>query len=411
MTATSQPTELRPAEGWAIGLVATAVMAVSYVDRQTFAALSPTVCRDLGIGQAAYGALVASFSLAYLLGAPLAGWLLDGFGARRGLVVALFAWSAVSALHALVPGIAALFLLRVALGAAESPSFPGAAQSVQRSLPPKHRSAGFGLLFTGSSVGAMIAAPLAIRLSGLFGWRFAFLGVACVGLAWIPLWFTVTRSPRARAALESGPPAAAPAPMADLVSLAGTPAVLRGLLLIVASAPAVNFLLNWLPKYLVAERGVTQQGLAAYLWVPPIAWDLGAVAFGVIASASGGIVRRGHLALASALCAAIALFPLEPSPWGVTGLACVSMAGGGGVFALLTADMLARVDRSRISSAGGLCAAAQSLAYILANLLIGAVLGAGQSYAAVLVTLGLAVLPGAIAWLSWPVASGGLRPA
>src|SRR5271170_4130274 len=124
---------LSPLRGWAVAMTATLVMAVSYVDRQTLASLSPTVREALHINHAEYGWLTGAFSLAYLAGAPLSGALIDRVGCRIGLVVAVLAWSLVSGLHAIAPTFAALFALRIALGLAESPSFPGAAQAVRRS--------------------------------------------------------------------------------------------------------------------------------------------------------------------------------------------------------------------------------------------------------------------------------------
>src|SRR6185295_16573165 len=129
--------------------------------------------------------------IAYLIGAPPAGWLVDRLGARRGLLWAVLLWSAVAALHALVPGFGVLFALRIALGLAESPSFPGAAQTVQRALPPEERARGFGVLFTGSSFGAMLAPPIASYLATRFGWRTAMLSTAAIGLVWVPVWLLV----------------------------------------------------------------------------------------------------------------------------------------------------------------------------------------------------------------------------
>src|SRR5262249_41416999 len=151
-----------------------------------------TVREALHINHSAYGSLTGAFSLSYLVGAPLAGWLLDRIGARRGLTLSILVWSAVSALHALAPSVAVLFLLRVALGLAESPSFPGAAQTVRRALPRSHRAMGYGVVFTGSSLGAMIAAPLAIGLNNRLGWRLAFVGTSLCGLLWLPLWLFAT---------------------------------------------------------------------------------------------------------------------------------------------------------------------------------------------------------------------------
>jgi MFS family permease len=128
--------------GWLVAIVATLAMTVSYIDRQALSHLAPTVREALHIDHAQYGTLTGAFSLTYFVGAPLAGWLLDRIGARRGLTVSILVWSAVAALHALAPSFAVLFLLRVALGAAEAPSFPGAAQTIRRALPEIDRSAG-----------------------------------------------------------------------------------------------------------------------------------------------------------------------------------------------------------------------------------------------------------------------------
>jgi ACS family hexuronate transporter-like MFS transporter len=417
------PLQPSAAQGWAIAIVATLVMAVSYVDRQTFAALSPTVCDALHIDHTQYGWLTSAFSLTYLVGAPLSGWIIDRSGARMGLVASVLVWSAISAMHAFAPSFALLFGLRIALGAAESPSFPGAAQAVQRCLPPKHRSAGFGLLFTGSSIGAMIAAPLAIAFNRTWGWRFAFLGTALVGLSWVPAWLAITHGGAARALLAAKPQPphtrvneragyreaarvygpSSPGPQ-SLLGLLALPVVQRAVILVVATAPAINFVFNWLPKYLVAERGLTQNGLAAYLWLPPLFFDAGAIAFGVIASVAGG-VRRPFIALAGLLCASIALMPFAPGPVAAVGIASLTLLGGGAAFALLTSDMLSRVDARHVSSAGGLTAAAQSLAYVVANLLLGVVLDRTHSYEGVIVALGVTVVPGTAAWILWPGAS------
>jgi NADH:ubiquinone oxidoreductase subunit H len=132
------------------------------------------------------------------------------------------------------------------------------------------------------------------------------------------------------------------------------------------------------------------------------------VAFGALASRAdrraGEIVSHVSLVGAAAvLSSSMAIVPFVHAP----GLACLltaaCLAGGGGIFALLTADMLARVSPSVVSTAGGLTAAAQSLAYIVANPLVGRAVDATHSYAAVLLVLGLLVPPAVIAWALWPM--------
>jgi ACS family hexuronate transporter-like MFS transporter len=389
-----------------VAITATLVMAVSYIDRQTLSAISPTVCQALDISDQNYGWLTGAFSFAYLLFAPVAGGIIDRVGCRIGLVASVLAWSTVSALHAFAPSFAVLFLLRIALGTTEAPSFPGGAQAVRRSLPASERSAGFGLLFTGSSLGGMIAAPLAVALLTWGSWRLAFLGTAAIGLAWVPIWLFVSGSTPARAALtlrDDEPHG----PRESWTVLLGEPAVLRALVLVVASAPAIGFILNWLPKYLVTERRLTQLAIGHYVWLPMLFFDLGAVGFGALAShrekALDHASHRDLVAVAAVAAASVAAMPFAPGAWSAVIVASVSMAGGGGVYALLTGDMLSRVSPARVSMAGGMTAAAQSLAYVVANPLVGAAVQRTHSYTGAVVALGAVVLPGAVAWTLWPV--------
>ena len=394
-------------EAWALTLTATLTMAVSYADRQALAVLAPTVTKELGISEAQYGWLISAFSLAYLVGAPLAGALIDRIGARRGLLGAVLVWSLVAGLHAIVPGFGVLFALRIALGLAEAPSFPGAVQTVHRALPPADRARGFGVLFTGGSIGAMLVPPLAVALEKRWGFRVAFLGTAAIGLLWIPVWLGVAFRPRARRALDRGAEiegAAQRAPSARQLLTHG--AVLRAATAVIASAPMMAFVLNWGSKYLVHDHGLAQGQVGAYLIFPPLSMDVGAVLFGHLASVRAkrrkdGSPPRALLAAAGVLCATGAAIPLGGGPAGAIALASACMAGGGGLLALITADMLTRVDPAAVSSAGGIVAAAQSLSYIVASPLIGRALSHGSGYPVVLTALGVWVLPGCAAWLLW----------
>ncbi|MGD0529617.1 MAG: MFS transporter, partial [Polyangiaceae bacterium] len=196
--------------GWLLTLTAVAALSVSYVDRQTLSVLAPTVTKALHIDDAAYGWLSAGFSMAYLAGAPFAGALVDRVGARRSLPSAMLLWSGVAALHAIAPGFAVLLGLRLALGVAESPSFPAGVQIVGRALPPDAQARGTSTLFVGMSLGAMLAPPLAIAVATRWSWRWAFVGTAALAAAWLPLWWLSTRRPAVRDALDARP-AAAPA--------------------------------------------------------------------------------------------------------------------------------------------------------------------------------------------------------
>jgi hypothetical protein len=259
----------------------------------------------------------------------------------------------------------------------------------------------------------MIAGPLAIALKEWLGtFQRAFLGTALVGLLWVPLFIVATFRTRPRAALAvvEAPPSASAA--MSRLRFIQQPAVLRALVLVFASAPTIMFNLLWLPKYLGKVHGVGTDELAGYIWLPALCFDVAAIGFGLVVwwrerrPHDGEVRSHPDLLFGGAvLASALAFLPLlpEPSPWGAVLLASASMAGGGVLYTRLTADMLARVNPANVSMAGGLTAASQSLAYILFNPLVGFVRDETKSYTPIVLALGLLNLPGAIAWILWPM--------
>jgi ACS family hexuronate transporter-like MFS transporter len=397
---TDEPPRLSRVAAWGLAIAATLTMAVSYIDRQTLAAIAPSVQKSLGFegNEYAYSLLGSAFAVAYLIGAPVAGRIVDRVGARRGLLGAVLIWSAVAALHAVAPTLTVLLVMRVLLGLAEAPSFPAAAQTVQRALPPADRARGYGVLFTGSSIGAAVAPPLATWLADRWSFRAAFLGTALAGLLWIPLWLSLAFTPQARAALDRSFPT-------PPVKLVWHPAVLRMVVGVVASAPLLTFVHQWGTKYLVHDHHLTQGQAGTLLAFPPILFDLGAVYFGHRASrarargAEG--VPRPLFAAAAVLMLAGAAVPFASTPRLAVAAVCVLMIGGGAMYALSMADMAVRVPPGMISAAGGMGAASQSVAQIATNFAIGGTVMHTGSYTLILVALAVWVVPGTLVWLAW----------
>ncbi len=392
---------------WALAITAASTMAVSYVDRQTLSVLGPTVSEVLDISPRGFALLLNAFAIAYLVGAPMAGRLVDLLGARRGLLGAVLAWTFVAALHALVPSFAVLLALRIALGLAESPSFPGAVQTVQRALPVRQRGLGFGILFCGSSIGAAIASPLADHLCKRYGFRTAFIGTSIAGLAWVPAWLLVAFNARSRRLLDVDPAAAAESaatPAVPLRELLVKPEILRLVAVVAASAPFLNLMMGWAPKYLVLERGLKQGEFGWLTFFPPIIFDVGSISFGLAASRFGSSARAvppALLAVAAVLMTAGAGVPLAPTPGAAMAFASVAMAGGAGMYVLATLDATSRVSPGAVATVGGIGAATQSIVQILANAYIGEWVGRYRSYGFVFVSLALWALPGAVLWLTW----------
>jgi ACS family hexuronate transporter-like MFS transporter len=401
----------RGLSAWFLVVVATLTMSVSYVDRQTFAVVAPSVTAAFGIDQTHYGWLVSAFSIAYLVFAPLSGIAVDRYGARWGLALAIVVWSVIAGAHALAGSFASLFVLRLLLGTAESPSFPSAAQAIRRVLPDASRPLAIGLLFTGSSIGSVIAAKLGVALDAAFGFRMAFLATGFIGLAWLPLWLVASHGH----GLEQGAPPPQPAERSSKESFTDVlrdPAILRTVIAAVGTAPSIMFVLNWTAKYLTGVWSVDRRTMGNYLTVAPLFFDVAAIGFGWIQSTSekswpvttgrSRPTHNGLLIAATALTVTIALVPLARSPGIAVLLFATSAAGSAGIYGLVTSDMLARVPVQRAAHASGMGAAAQAIAYVIAGPLVGWSIDRTHGYATALVALGLIVVPTSAAFLIWP---------
>ena len=109
------------------------VSLISYIDRNTLALLIPTIMRDTNLSAEQYGFIVSAFSIAYMIGSPLWGGLLDRLGLRLGMMLAVAVWTAASMSHAAAAGFVSFAIARTALGFGEGATFPGGLRTVVQS--------------------------------------------------------------------------------------------------------------------------------------------------------------------------------------------------------------------------------------------------------------------------------------
>ncbi len=110
---------------WAACASMMLVSLISYVDRNTLALLSPTILRETRLSAEQYGWIISAFSVAYMVGNPLWGRLLDRAGVFVGMLAAVALWSAASTAHALAAGLVGFAAARALLGFGEGATFPG----------------------------------------------------------------------------------------------------------------------------------------------------------------------------------------------------------------------------------------------------------------------------------------------
>jgi MFS family permease len=144
----------------------------------TFSVFLRPVSDDLHIGRSVLAGALVWGGVTSALCSPLAGMLLDRFGARRVLMTGVVLFAAATAMQSImtawVAGIYMLFVLR-GLGAA-GPSPPAFAFVITRWFD-RQRGLALGIALSGVGLGTAIVPPIAAYLIGAYGWRAAYVGV------------------------------------------------------------------------------------------------------------------------------------------------------------------------------------------------------------------------------------------
>lgn len=285
------------------------VSLISYIDRHTLALLSPTILAETGLSVEQYGYIISAFSVAYMIGNPVWGLILDRVGLRRGMTASVALWTAASAAHGFAGSLGSFAAARVALGFCEGATFPGGLRAAVQSLPIRLRSRGIALSYSGGSLGAVATPFIMGPVAAAWGWRAAFLATGMVGLLWLALWAVVARrSDMAMSAIATVEVSATRPRWRD-------PRVWSFMCAYAMGGLPLAFVLYQSAIYLNRVMGATQSDISRVLWIPPLGWELGYFFWGWLTDRTllrAGTRMGGYRSL-FALCMVLSL-PLAAVP-------------------------------------------------------------------------------------------------
>ena len=244
---------------------------LSFLDRQVLSIAIIKIQEEFHLSDVEYGYVNTSFLIAYAIMFTLGGWLIDRVGAKAGLAVSVGLWSVANALHGTVTGFYQLVVYRFLLGLGEGGAFPGAAKTVYSWFDEKERALANGIAIGGSAIGAVVAPPLTVWITGYLGWRGSFVIPGLVGLLWVIIWLsipwkkTLSRlSQSIRITSErSRPP--------SFHKLLRQKAVWVFIVIRFLLDPVFYFFMFWIPKYLSEERGLSFESVGNVFWIPFLA--------------------------------------------------------------------------------------------------------------------------------------------
>jgi len=346
--------------------------ALSFLDRQVLSVLAPQLTSEFSMSNAAYSRVVFAFVLSYTVMFALGGRLMDALGTRLGLALSVGLWSLASAAHALANGPWVLGASRFFLGVGEGACFPGATKGAVEWMPPDRRAMAIGLANGGSAFGAVLAPPLTVWWTAMFGWRGAFVATAVLGTLWLVLWLLAFR----------GLPPAATAVSTERTSfrsLLARPEMRRFVIARFCFDPVFYFYMFWIPQYLSRERGMALVDIGNLIWIPFFALGVTNIAAGRV---SDLLVKRGWQPRRARMTLMLAAALLTPASW------LASTAGtAGAAIALMSVLMFAHgiwianyitligdtVSPAEVGTAVGLTGTSGGIAGMISNLIVGPV--------------------------------------
>jgi ACS family hexuronate transporter-like MFS transporter len=279
---------------WFILAMIFAAIVLNYFDRQIVSILKPRLLTEFEIDDRGYALLINVFTVCYASMYPVAGWLVDRFGARRMMLLGIATWSVACVGAGFSRSFGNFLFFRGLLGAAEPTAFPAQLRVVTDWFPGTMRATANSVCVGGSSIGAILAPPLVAWLAIRFDLRAPFIVPGVLGLVLAALWWVWYRDPTPEeagrlpvGALSQPERAAARFKWHELWGRRS----LWGIILCrFISDPVWYFCLFWLPGYLQEQSGLTLAQVGMFGWIPFLAADVGGIGS---AAWSDFLVKRG----------------------------------------------------------------------------------------------------------------------
>lgn len=290
---------------------------LNYLDRLLLASVAPLIIKEFHLTTEAYGWLLSGLALAYALGSPVTGYLLDRLGLNRGASLAVGSWSVCCAATSLVNGFGSLAVARVILGMLESAGIPAVAKMSGTYLRPAERAMGSAISQLGLSLGGMLAPALVYLMLPRYSWRAPFVVAGALGLLWVPLWLVTARL------IPSAPVAPPKGHKTGGASWSDRRTLLLGAVNILGMSTYVLWS-NFTTLFLTHTFHETAKSAAAYAWFPPMAASLGGFAgawlsLRLMRAGMEAVAARARVVLFSAVgCLVTLAIPFAPSSFFAT---------------------------------------------------------------------------------------------
>ena len=303
---------------WVV-VFALALAMIMYIQRVAISQAIVPIAADLHLDKRETGMVLGAFGLSYALFEIPMGLLGDKLGVRWVLSQLVLIWSVFTALTGAVWNLASLWAIRFLFGAGEAGCFPNLTRMLSAWLPLSERVKAQAVMWAFGRWGGALAPPVAAFVIFHFGWRWGFVALALLGVAWVAAFLPWFRNDPAQHKSVNAE---------ELAMLENS----RSLVLHDHGMPWYKLLLQkdifflglqyfgfsytwyfyvtWLPTWLQQARGLSPATAAAYAMIP--------LAFGGVGSIVSGFlplsIPRKWVAIGGFFATAILIFIIPNVP-------------------------------------------------------------------------------------------------
>jgi len=176
---------------WVV-VFALALAMIMYIQRVAISQAIVPISADLHLDKQQTGLVLGAFGLSYALFEIPMGLLGDKLGVRWVLSQLVLIWSAFTALTGGAWNLVSLWIIRFLFGAGEAGCFPNLTRMLSAWLPLNERVRAQAVMWAFGRWGGALAPPVAFFVIYHFGWRWGFVALAMLGVAWVAFflpWF------------------------------------------------------------------------------------------------------------------------------------------------------------------------------------------------------------------------------
>ena len=413
-----------------------AVTLVNYADRATIAIAGPAVSKDLGLNAVQMGFIFSAFGWAYVIGQIPGGWLLDRFGSKAIYFASIFTWSLFTLLQGAVGIVAAtaalyaLFILRLLVGFAESPSFPANARIVAAWFPANERGTACAIFNSAQYFATALFAPIMGWITTVMGWPYTFYFMGLVGIIVSLIWLIIVYSPdrhpritpeelvyieRGGALVRMDDAAAREGSFGEIgrdkdrtIQYLGQLVANRMMIGIYLGQYCINtltyFFITWFPVYLVQQRGMSILNAGLVAAIPAICGFTGGVLGGIWSDLmlrrgwSLSVARKTPIVAGMLLSMSMIICNYVDAPWLVVLIMALAFFGKG-IGALGWAVLSDACPKEIAGLSGGLFNMFGNLSSITTPIVIGYIIQATGSFNGALVFVGANALTASVSFL------------